>query len=170
MHRVILLQRRLRLKRVLVTSASSGRMKRLFHRKSIATIDALEHVLNVANSYLAYSYCIVELTFSLRISNKYGSVTTLKQWPNQTYILCLRRRNFKSCLAQHWTEIFLEIRHQFRTSILLSNWILTNLQTSVWNLGSDAYFEYTSCYFKVVTLFIRNFFRVRPPYLFIRNV
>jgi hypothetical protein len=36
------------------TSASSGRTKRLFHRKSIATIYATEHVLNVANSYLAY--------------------------------------------------------------------------------------------------------------------
>jgi hypothetical protein len=36
------------------TSASSGRTKRLFHRKSIATIDATEHVLNVANSNLAY--------------------------------------------------------------------------------------------------------------------
>jgi hypothetical protein len=34
------------------TSASSGRTKQLFHRKS--TIDALEHVLNVVNSYLAY--------------------------------------------------------------------------------------------------------------------
>jgi hypothetical protein len=32
-------------------------------------------------------------------------------------------------------------------------------------LGSDAYFEYTSCYFKVVTLFIRNLYRVRLPYL-----
>jgi hypothetical protein len=32
-------------------------------------------------------------------------------------------------------------------------------------LGSDAHFEYTSCYFKVVTLFIRNLFRVRLPYL-----
>jgi hypothetical protein len=27
----------------------------LFHRISIAMIDAIEHVLNVANSYLAYS-------------------------------------------------------------------------------------------------------------------
>jgi hypothetical protein len=35
---------------------------------------------------------------------------------------------------------------------------------SIWNLGSDA-FEYTSCYFKVVTLFVRNLFRVRLPYL-----
>jgi hypothetical protein len=30
---------------------------------------------------------------------------------------------------------------------------------------SDKYFEYTSCNFKVVTLFIRNSFRVRLPYL-----
>jgi hypothetical protein len=28
--------------------------------------------------------------------------------------------------------------------------ILTNQQKSIWNLGSVAYFEYTSCYFKVV--------------------
>jgi hypothetical protein len=38
------------------TSASSGRTKRLFHGKSIATIYAIEHVLNVANSDLAYRY------------------------------------------------------------------------------------------------------------------
>jgi hypothetical protein len=38
------------------TGASSGRTKRLFHRKSIAMIDAIEHVLNVANSYLAYCF------------------------------------------------------------------------------------------------------------------
>jgi hypothetical protein len=70
-----------------------------------------------------------------------------------------------SSLAHHWSEIFLQIRHQFHTSILLSNWTSTNQQTSIWNLGSDAYFEYTSCYFKVVTLIVRNLFRVRLPYL-----
>jgi hypothetical protein len=32
---------------------NSGRIKRLFHRISIATIDAIECVFNVANSYLA---------------------------------------------------------------------------------------------------------------------
>jgi hypothetical protein len=57
-------------------------------------------------------------------------------------------------------QIFLEIRHQFHTSILLWNWILTNQQTSTWNLGKDEYFEYTSWYFKVVILFVRNLFRV----------
>jgi hypothetical protein len=36
------------------TNASSGRTKQLFHRKSIVTLDAIEHVLIVANSYLAY--------------------------------------------------------------------------------------------------------------------
>jgi hypothetical protein len=36
------------------TSVSSGRKKRLFHRKSIATINAIEYVLLDANSYLAY--------------------------------------------------------------------------------------------------------------------
>jgi hypothetical protein len=71
----------------------------------------------------------------------------------------------QSSLAHHWSEFFLEIRHQFHTSILLSNWILTNQQTSIWNLWSDVYFEYTPCYFKVVTLFVRNFFRVRLLYL-----
>jgi hypothetical protein len=55
-HRVILLERRLPLTRVLYGNrACSGRTKRLFHRKSIATIDAIEHVLNVANSNLAYN-------------------------------------------------------------------------------------------------------------------
>jgi hypothetical protein len=38
------------------TIASSGRTKRLYRRKSIATIDAIEHVLNVANSYLDYRH------------------------------------------------------------------------------------------------------------------
>jgi hypothetical protein len=42
--------------------------------------------------------------------------------------------------------------------------IKLNLNQSI---GSDAYFEYTSCYFKVVTLFIRNLFRVRLPYLYL---
>jgi hypothetical protein len=36
------------------TSATSGRKKLLFHRKSIATINVIEHVLLDANSYLAY--------------------------------------------------------------------------------------------------------------------
>jgi hypothetical protein len=36
------------------TSVSSGRKKRLFHRKSIATINAIEYGLLDANSYLAY--------------------------------------------------------------------------------------------------------------------
>jgi hypothetical protein len=40
------------------TSASSGRTKRLFHR-SISTIDAIEHVLYVANSYSAYRFFIL---------------------------------------------------------------------------------------------------------------
>jgi hypothetical protein len=35
------------------TSASSGRKKRIFHRKCIATINVIEHVLLDANSYLA---------------------------------------------------------------------------------------------------------------------
>jgi hypothetical protein len=38
------------------TSASSGRTKRLFHRNSIATIDAIELVFNLVNSYLARKY------------------------------------------------------------------------------------------------------------------
>jgi hypothetical protein len=55
LHRVILLERRLRLTRFCMeTGASSGRTKPLFHRKSITLIDAIEHVLNVANSSLAY--------------------------------------------------------------------------------------------------------------------
>jgi hypothetical protein len=88
--------------------------------------------------------------FGPRISNKYGSVTALKQWPNQTYTSSKAGLQIKS-QTRHWSEIILEIRHQFLTSILLSNWILTNQQTLIWNLGSDAYFDYTSCYFKVET-------------------
>jgi hypothetical protein len=93
----------------------------------------------------------------LRINNKYGKDPT-KQ-------LRLRRRGFQSSPAHHWSEFFLEITHQFHTTILLSNWILTNQQTSIWILGSDAYFEYTSCYFKIVTTFVRNLLRVRVSYL-----
>jgi hypothetical protein len=80
--------------------------------------------------------------------------------------ICFRRRGFKSSPAHHGQN-FLETRHQFHTSILISNWILNNQRTSIWNLGSDTYFEYTSCYFKIVTLFIGNLFRVRLPYLFL---
>jgi hypothetical protein len=101
---------------------------------------------------------------TLRISNKYGSVEL--PWNNDpTQQLRLGRRGFQSSLAHHWSELFLEIRLQFHTSILLSNWILTNHQTLIWNLGSDAYFEYMSCYVKEVTLFVRNLFRIRLPYL-----
>jgi hypothetical protein len=74
----------------------------------------------------------------LRISNKYGR----QPWdndPTKHIIICPRRWGFKSSLAHHWSEIFLEIRHQFHTSILLSHWILIDQQTSIWNLGSDAY-------------------------------
>jgi hypothetical protein len=86
-------------------------------------------------------------------------------WNNDpTKHKCPRRRGFKSCPTHHWSETILEIRHQ-HTSILLSNRILTNQQTSILNLGRDAYFEYTSWYFKVVTLFIRNLFRVRLSYV-----
>jgi hypothetical protein len=104
---------------------------------------------------------LIRYLISLRISNKYGSIT----WNNDpTKQLRLRRRGFQPSPAHHWSEIFLEIRHQLHTSILLSNWILTNQQTSIWNLRSAAYFEYT-CYFKVVTLFVKKLFRVRLPYL-----
>jgi hypothetical protein len=85
----------------------------------------------------------------------------------QPNITCPRRQGFKSSPAHHWSEFFLDIRHQFHTSIFLSNWILTNQQTSIWNFRGDAYFEYTSCYFKVVIFFIRNLFWVRLPYLFV---
>jgi hypothetical protein len=83
-------------------------------------------------------------------------------WNNdRTNHMCPRRRGFKLCLAHHWSDIFWN-----QTSIsyvnLLSTWSLTNQQTSIWNLGSEPYFE--SCYFKEVTLFIRKF-RVRLPYL-----
>jgi hypothetical protein len=93
-------------------------------------------------------------------------------WNNDpTKQLRLRRRCFQSSLTHRWSEIFLASRHQFHTSILLSNWILNNQQMSIWNLGSDAYCEYKSCYFKVVTLSIRNLVRVRLPYLlFIRRL
>jgi hypothetical protein len=45
------------------TSASSGRTKRFFHRKYIATIDVIEHALNVSNSYLAMTFQVVYNSF-----------------------------------------------------------------------------------------------------------
>jgi hypothetical protein len=70
LHQVILVEQGLRLTRVCMeTSASSGRRKRLFYRKSIATIDAIEHVLNVANSYLPYSTIQLTLTLMLRYTH-----------------------------------------------------------------------------------------------------
>jgi hypothetical protein len=79
--------------------------------------------------------------------------------------ICPRWWGFKSSLAHHWSEIFLVIRHKFHTSILQSNWIIAHQQTSIWNLRIDVYFEYNSCYFKLVTLFIKNLFWVILPYL-----
>jgi hypothetical protein len=95
----------------------------------------------------------------LRIRYKYGTVTALKQWPNQTYM------SKKAGLQIKPRASLVRIFSWTQTSILLSNWILTNQQTSNWNLGSDACFENTSCYFKLVTLFFRNLFRVRVPHL-----
>jgi hypothetical protein len=64
-------------------------------------------------------------------------------WNNDpTKQLRLRRRGFQSSLVHHWSENFLEIKQQIHTSILLWHWILNNQPTSIWNLGSDAYFEY----------------------------
>jgi hypothetical protein len=76
-----------------------------------------------------------------------------------------RRRDLIKSSASSVRIVFLEIRHQFHTSVLLSYWILTNQKRSIWNLERDAYFEYTSCYFKVMTLFLRNLFQVTLPYL-----
>jgi hypothetical protein len=51
------------------TSGTSGLKKRLFHRKSIATINVIEHVLLDANSYLAYCY-LLTTTFFNRVQIK----------------------------------------------------------------------------------------------------
>jgi hypothetical protein len=76
----------------------------------------------------------------LRISNKFESVTALKQWPNQTYMS--QKAELQIISSASLVGIFPSNRHQFHTSILLSNWILNKHPTSIWNLGSDAYFEY----------------------------
>jgi hypothetical protein len=59
------------------TSASSGRTKRLFHKKSIVTIDAIEHVFNVANSYLAYRSKAVSLVLNDLCSTKMPTLNRL---------------------------------------------------------------------------------------------
>jgi hypothetical protein len=101
-----------------------------------------------------------------------------------------RRRGFKSSPAHHWSENFLQIRHQLYTSnssIILNFNQSANFKIEAMRIlniiisllicphcwGTDLplwithkeNFKYTSCYFKVVTLFIRNLFRVRLPYL-----
>jgi hypothetical protein len=68
------------------TSASSGRTKQLFHRKPIATIDAIEHVLNVANSYLTYRNVFERVNrldgYSMKeIRNVYCPLDTLLKFP-----------------------------------------------------------------------------------------
>jgi hypothetical protein len=85
--------------------------------------------------------------------------------PNTRYsYIGFKRRGFKSSHVHHWSEIFLEIRHQFIRQFFYQT-EFKPISKRQWNLGSDVYFEYTSCYFKVVTLFKRNLFRVRLPYL-----
>jgi hypothetical protein len=94
-------------------------------------------------------------------NNKYGSVTTLKQWPNQTYI------SWKSGLQIMSSASLVGNFSWNQTSIsyvYFSIKLNFNQQTSIWKLVSDAYFECTSCYCKVVTLFVRNLFRVRIGY------
>jgi hypothetical protein len=95
----------------------------------------------------------------LRISNEYISVTAMKQ-PNQTIT------SEKAGLPNKSSASMIRSFSWNQTSIsYLNSSIKLILTSSIWNLGSDAYFEYTSCYFKVVTLFVRNSFRVRLPYL-----
>jgi hypothetical protein len=65
----------------------------------------------------------------------------------------------------HWSGIFLEIRHQFHTSVLLSHWILTNQQTSNWNLES-VFWIYVML-FQSSDTFHKEFFRVTLPYLLV---
>jgi hypothetical protein len=96
----------------------------------------------------------------LRISNKIWKCQNKMTQPN---IICRRSRGFKLSLAHHYSEFFLEIKHQYHSSIPMK--LKLSQQTPIWNLRSDAYFDYTSCYFKVVTLFIRNLFRDRLPHL-----
>jgi hypothetical protein len=62
------------------TSASSGRTKWLFHRKSIATIDAIEHVLNVANPYLAYGCVWVVIGNRIAVSGSGYRTLFYRNW------------------------------------------------------------------------------------------
>jgi hypothetical protein len=71
-------------------SASSGRMKRLFHRKSMASIDVIEHVLNVANSYMAYSDAVAVLHLktvpSSLFMNHYTSLRDISLFIYETWL------------------------------------------------------------------------------------
>jgi hypothetical protein len=85
----------------------------------------------------------------------------------QPNIYVIEGGGFQNVWRINGQNFFLKSDINFIRRILLSNWIKTNQLTSIWNLGSDAYFECTSCYFEVVTLFIKNLFWVRLPYLLI---
>jgi hypothetical protein len=73
-------------------------------------------------------------TPNLRISNKYGIVTTLKQWPNQTW-----RRGSQSCLANHWSEFFLKSNINFIIHIFYQT-EFKQISKRQFENGSDTYF------------------------------
>jgi hypothetical protein len=83
--------------------------------------------------------------------------------------ICPRRRGFRSSPVHHWSVIFLEIRHQFHTSILLSNWI--NQSVNVNLKPKRCVLWIYVMLFQSSDTFIRNLFQVRLPYLLlIRSV
>jgi hypothetical protein len=98
------------------TTASSGRTKRLFHRKSIATIDAIEHALNVANSYLAYWQCITTVVKLITGRRRYGGGV-------------LKRRRNKFAAKRVNSNIFLKIQFKSQASIAL-NYTCTPLKVT----------------------------------------
>jgi hypothetical protein len=95
-------------------------------REVAKNMAAADHALVMQGPLHFYNNTI--LSSALRISNKYGSMSALK---HPTKEQRLRRRGFQSTIAHHCSEIFLEVRHQFHTSYLPSNCILTNQQTSI---------------------------------------
>jgi hypothetical protein len=99
-----------------------------------------------------YGYAIHNIGLILRISNKYWSVTATMTQPNN-YVLEGEASNQVSAMN----------RRQFHTPILLLNWILTNQQT--WMKPRKRCVSWMYVMLFQSSVFIRNLFRVRLPYL-----
>jgi hypothetical protein len=107
------------------TSASSGQTKRLFQRKSIVTIDAIEHVFNVPNLYFALcsgehariSLCMYE-SLVFRNAKCSARVTAVVHW----IVWCEERNNLINILFCLWF-IWLSCHLHENVKVLLTTFL-----------------------------------------------